>query len=673
MSRALNGPTRGRNTDFRLSNVNLHPLAAVLLLTAGCLSAQTDPFLRWLDQLAQQELDAREKQIQSIHSTADAENRRQWAHAKFLEIVGGLPDYHGPLNARVTGKLTNASYTLEKVIFESVPHYYVTADVYRPNEPGVYPAVLLSAGHTTLGKTENHRIAANLAAKGFVAIAYDPVGLGERMQAFDARIGRGIAGCCTNEHLLAGAQSQLIGLSVARYFIWDAMRSIDYLVSRPDVDAQRIGAAGCSGGGCLTTYIGALDPRIKAAAPACFINSFRLLYAGPDPDSEMSLPRFLAAGLDHADFLEMAAPKPWLVLATEGDFFTPPAARMVADEAHRYYQIYGQPDRVKFFIGPGPHGTPLETREQIYAWMIRWLKDGKGDAREMDIPLYPDFQLQVTKSGQVENEPGSRKLYQLILEEYTARKQPQGTTGLQGELRRLGIPADGHAPPAKILDAQHLLLETEPGLEIAGTLYLPRGPGRKKALLIVKDKSSAPMANVAAAKGAVVLELEPRLSPSGDDHRPYLGEWLTNMRADTIGHNLAAWRAHDILRGVDYLASREDVDPSAIRVAGAGVKGIWVLLASAADQRISRVWLDHTPHSYDAAMRNVITTNLFDAMIPGFLLHWDLADLVRAMGSRRVLWTDPADWMNHTMQVAGDFRYSVDGQPDDLFLDELIK
>jgi acetyl esterase/lipase len=202
-----------------------------------------------MDRIAQQQLSGRERTIAEIQTIADAERRKQRVRAELLRILGGLPDYEGPLNARITGRLVNPSYTLEKVIFESLPHYFVTANVYRPNQPGRYPAVLLSGGHTQLGKTENHRIAANLAAKGFVALAYDPVGLGERMQAYDRRVGQGIAGCCANEHLQAGAQSILIGESVARYFIKDAMRALDYLVSRPDVDPERVGAAGCSGGG----------------------------------------------------------------------------------------------------------------------------------------------------------------------------------------------------------------------------------------------------------------------------------------------------------------------------------------------------------------------------------------------------------------------------------------
>ncbi len=651
-------------------------LTRLALLVSVSLAAQ-DPFLQWMDRIAQEQLARREETIAKIRTPEEAERRRQGVRARLLEILGGLPDYHGPLNARVTGRLTNPSYTMEKVIFESLPHYYVTANLYRPNQPGRYPAVLMSAGHTTLGKTENHRMAANLAAKGFVALAYDPVGLGERMQAYDRRVGRGIAGCCANEHLQAGAQSLLIGQSVARYFIWDGMRAIDYLLSRPEADPGRLGAAGCSGGGCLTTYIAALDPRVKAAAPACFLNTLRVLFTGPYPDSEMSLPRFLDAGLDHADFLEVSPRTPWLILATEGDFFTPAGVRPVYEEARRWYGLYGEQDKVQMFMGPGPHGTPLEAREALYGWMIRWLKDGQGDAREQDVPLYPDHELQVTRSGQVEDEPGSRWLYEVIRDEFRARRQPRGVPELAAELRRLRIPSDRRVPAAKVWEEQkgrlRIRLESEPGVSIDAAVYLPAASGRRPALLLVKDRASAALAEAAAAKGAVVLEVEPRDSPS-PDNRPFLGNWIVNARADAIGRNLPAMRAHDILRGVDFLSGRDDVDPGSIRAAARDVKGVWLLLAAAVDSRIGKLWLDRTPHSLSSALDHSINTNLFDAMIPGFLLHWDLSDLVRAIGTRPVLWTDPANWMNRTVPGLGaGFRYRYSDQKDEAFLEELLR
>ena len=659
------------------------PVVALLILAAlspWTLAAQgnpADPLLRWMDRIAQEQLAQREQEIAAIQTVADAEGRKQRVRTELLKILGGLPDYRGPLNARVTGRLSNSAYTMEKVIFESLPRYYITANVYRPNAPGRYPAVLMSAGHTTLGKTENHRMAANLAAKGFVALAYDPVGLGERMQAYDRRTGRGIAGCCANEHLQAGAQSILIGQSVARYFIWDSMRAIDYMVSRPDVDSERIGAAGCSGGGCQTTYVAALDPRVKAAAPACFINSLRVLFTGPYPDSEMSLPRFLASGLDHADLLEAANRTPWLILATEGDFFTPAGVTPVYQEAKRWYRLYGMEERVQMFMGPGPHGTPLETREALYAWMIRWLKGGAGDAREQDVPLYPDHDLQVTASGQVEDEPGSRWLYQVIREEFHARRQPRGAEDLLAELRRLGVPSDRRPPSARRLPEENgrlrFAIESEPGVEVEATLHVPAAPGRKPALLLVKDRSSAGLAELAVGKGRVVLELAPRDTPSAYDNRPFLGNWMTNARANSIGRDLPAMRAHDILRGIDFLCSRDDVDARSIRAAARDVKGVWLLLAAAVDERIGGVWLDRTPHTLAAAMDRPFNTNPFDAMIPGFLLHWDLPDLAKAMGSRPLLWTDPSDWMGHTAPLPGAFRYRYSGQDDEAFLAEFLR
>ena len=114
-----------------------------------------------------------------------------------------------------------------------------------------------------------------------MSLAFDPVGQGEREQTYDRQVDASLAGWSVNEHIQAGAQSLLIGQSVARDFIWDAKRALDYLVSRPEVDATRVGAAGCSGGGALTAFIAALDARLKAVVPACYPNSYRVLFAGP--------------------------------------------------------------------------------------------------------------------------------------------------------------------------------------------------------------------------------------------------------------------------------------------------------------------------------------------------------------------------------------------------------
>jgi hypothetical protein len=379
----------------------------------------------------------------------------------------------------------------------------------------------------------------------------------------------------------------------------------------------------------------------------------------------MTLPGHLAIGLDTADFVELSAPTPWLIQATEEDYFTPPGAKLVYEEARRWYRLYGAEDKVAFFVGPGGHGTPLVSREAVYRWLIRWLNDGRGDSHELPVKIYTNHELLVTKTGRVEDEPGSRKVYQLILDTLQAKRKPGTTAGLSAELRNLKIPTDGSAPLVKVLDEadgegfrnQHIQFESEPGIEIDARLYLPSSSTRKPAVLLLAGKLSDLLAEKFAKTGRVVLKLEPRRSPSHDDRRPFVGDWLANTRAEQIGVSLPGRRAHDILRGVDLLCARKDVDSGSIRAAGQGVKGIWLLLAAAADPRIQKVWLDKTPYSLLEALHNTLNTSLYDAVIPGFALHWDLEDLVTAMRARPVMWTDPTNWMGKVEWLGPRYTY----------------
>jgi hypothetical protein len=333
--------------------------------------------------------------------------------------------------------------------------------------------------------------------------------------------------------------------------------------------------------------------------------------------------------------------------------------------------------------------------------MILWLKNGSGDFHEQPAKLYTNQDLQVTKNGNVDDEPGSRQLYQLILDEFHNRERPGTISELLAELRRLGIPSEGPPPAVTMVDESNtqdyrldqIRIEVEPGVEIAAKLYIPKSAGRKPAVLLLEDKplpvplhvskspSTASLAQGIARSGRVVLELEPRGSPPASDGPPFLGDWVSNARADMIGRNLPAMRAHDILRGVDVLAARSDVDAASIRGIARGVKGIWLLLAAAIDPRLGKIWLDRTPYSLRAALESSMSVNLFDAVIPGFALHWDLDDLTKAMGNRPALWTDPTNWMDRVVAVGPSFRYryipgditDMKDTQDDEYIREVLK
>jgi dienelactone hydrolase len=390
------------------------PLSLLLLSSGISSTAQTPPksvFISELDVIAQRQLKSRAATIDGIKDRTAAQARNAAVRERVLSLIGGLPEARGPLNARVTRTTSRSGYAIEHVIFESLPGYFVTANLYRPERSGRHPGVLMSMGHWESGKAAGQLIASNLARRGIVVLAYDPVGQGERQQAVDSRFGRSFVGGPVEQHFVNGPAAILMGQAVSRYFIHDGMRAIDYLVSRPEVDADRIGATGCSGGGTQTTYIAALDPRVKVAAVACYMNSFRTLFPGPSlGDSEQSVPGFIAAGLDQTDYVELFAPKPWLITSTEDDFFTPAGARQVFEEAQRWYELYDAADRVKWVVGPGGHGTPPVVRQAIYDWMVRWLKPAEGGATDEVMDLLPDQALFVTEKGQV---PG-RELYEII-------------------------------------------------------------------------------------------------------------------------------------------------------------------------------------------------------------------------------------------------------------------
>ena len=311
----------------------------------------------------------------------------------------------------------------------------------------------------------------------------------------------------------------------------------------PTSTPDRIGVTGCSGGGAIATYVGVFEPRVKAVASGCFINSFRTLFTGPTADSEMSLPAFLASGLDMADFFEVAAPLPWLMMATTEDYFPPDGGRAVYAESRRWYGLYGAADRIQFFVGKGPHGTPRDSREQIYRWMIRWVAgDNNTDPRDQPVKLYTNLELQVTKSGNVDNEPGSRKLYQIIAEEFRSGQRKRGVPELLAELRRLGIPSAGPLPSVTTTSrvdngdfrVEEVRFESEQGVTVTARLYLPKREGRKSAVVMFEEKrlpvplyvqrsqSTAALAEALARAGQIVMELDPRDEHAANEGRPFL-------------------------------------------------------------------------------------------------------------------------------------------------------
>ena len=276
-------------------------------------------------------------------------------------------------------------YRVENIIYESLPGFYVTASLFIPsNIRKPAPAILFCSGHSSGAyRLPFYQLPLlNLVKKGFIVLAIDPVGQGERLQYFDPEKGESAIGGSTNEHSYPSAQVFLNGRSIARYFLWDGIRGIDYLVSRKEVDGQRIGVHGLSGGGTQTAYISALDERVGASAPAGYITSYRRLMESVGvQDGEQNFYHGIVRGIDHADFIEIRAPKPTLIMATTGDFFSIQGSRETYTEVKRIYGICGLADNIEITEDDYGHGYTRKNREAMYAFFQKYLKLPGSPAR----------------------------------------------------------------------------------------------------------------------------------------------------------------------------------------------------------------------------------------------------------------------------------------------------
>ena len=364
--------------------------------------------------LAFEQLQERKTAIEKLSSKSDYLERQEKVKQKLLRLTGAFPP-KTPLSSRVTGVITKNDYRVEKVIYESMPDYYVTAALFIPGKlKGKAPAIIYASGHTENGfrsPTYQHVII-NLVKKGFVVLAFDPVGQGERLQYFEEEEGKSRFGP-TTEHSYPGAQCYISGYSPTKYFVWDGIRSVDYLLTREEVDPARIGMTGRSGGGTQTAYTAALDDRILAAAPECFITSMEYVLRSIGPqDAEQNLIHMIGEGLDHADLLEIRAPKPGLMITTTRDFFSIQGARETYREVEQFYAALGGEDLINMVEDDDGHASTRKNRETMYAFFQKYL-DNPGSATDLEVEILEEKELWATETGQLATSLKGETLYSL--------------------------------------------------------------------------------------------------------------------------------------------------------------------------------------------------------------------------------------------------------------------
>ncbi|MEX2591767.1 MAG: prolyl oligopeptidase family serine peptidase [Anditalea sp.] len=214
-----------------------------------------------------------------------------------------------------------------------------------------------------------------------------------------------------------GAQAFISGKSQAMYMIWDGIRAVDYLLTREEVDPERIGITGRSGGGTQSSYIAAIDERIDAAAPENYITNFtRLLETNGPQDAEQNFLHGIAQGLDQPDLLIVRAPKPTLMITTTRDIFSIQGARETAKEVSGIYEAYGEEQNFSMVEDDAGHASTPKNREAMYAFFQHHL-DNPGAPKDEEVELLSDEDIQVTSTGQISTSLEGERVFSLNRED----------------------------------------------------------------------------------------------------------------------------------------------------------------------------------------------------------------------------------------------------------------
>jgi len=578
-----------------------------------------------------------------------------------------------PLNAKITGRAERDFYTVENVIFESRPGFYVTANVYIPKQVTLpAPAVVVVPGHA-MEDGKNYGLyqlgQLGMVKEGIIVLAYDPIGQGERkLPGFDHKLGYG---------------SLLVGQTNEGYIVWDTMRAIDYLTTREDVVPSRIGMAGNSGGGENVFYTMPLDERIQAGASFSFVCSYDLWIAEGGNHCICNHIPGIVHQMEEFEIIGLNAPRPFLAGNGSEDKIFPLAGHQYSiEQAKVIYGMAGAADQVASVIAPHPHGWSQPLREAGSGWMKQWLLgEGDGapipeagfeaeDVMSMDIRCLKDG---VMPEGAETVVTLNRKRAEAMIAQYDTPP----ATAAEWEARAprwreaiwdvLGGRPDDFVPTARIVsefawEGSHvevLSITTEPGMEVAALFARPEGDAGNHAATVVlgghEDKRLAIQSGYGAEalKHGPVLVLDPRGTGESFQHENHL-----TSDSILLGRPLFAQQLWDLLQAGRYLAGRADVNGSAVSVHGVKDGALLALYAAALDQEFSAVKAEAVLASYRYFLEDAQPQSI-RLCVPNILKVVDIPHLAALAAPSSVTIAGAAGFAGEDLSSADAFGYAA--------------
>ena len=563
--------------------------------------------------------------------------------AKMVDCVGGFPKARTPLNAKVTGAAERHGYRVENIIFESRPGVYVTCNLYLPSSGRFtppYPAAIELCGHGVQGKNspKYQRVALLAARNGIASLVIDPLCQGERRQCQEES-----EGTPTFAHLRLGVNALLLGHGLAAFEMWDAIRALDYLDSRPDVRHGGYGAFGNSGGGTQSVMLSALDDRIAVTATSCFLSSLREQAAWRLlADSEQLVFAQLREGLNHAGYALLGG-RPVLMLARRDDFIPFTGTRETFRVLSAVAANLGRGGIYEFYDIPGPHGYCERSMRASVDFLSRHLCGRPADFADAGDDMGPAPETAfAAPNGRVMDVPGFKSAYECLQEELAAAQaaRPVMRANARAALvRRLADVDETRLGAREVISA-----DTCDGIRATRAIFAAAGGCRLPTVeLVPPDARQAPALVVGDGPRAARLSSAQRrleegrsvmladISATGEIGKSK--HYFRNPNDDEetakmlylLGSSLVGRRAGDIIALARDLKARHGAAPVVVAYGRTAVAAAHAY--AAAPDAVADVEVVDPPLSWSESVR---TRACFDyaAAVHGGLLHYDWTDLI---------------------------------------------
>ncbi len=614
-----------------------------------------------------------------IRTPEQVQARNRYVRESMLSMIHGLAA-RNPLDPVTVRSMERVGYRVENVMFQSRPNFMVTGNLYVPARGGgPFPGIISPCGHYADARINPEYQSAyiNLVLAGFVVLAYDPIGQGERRQYWNPATGETEAGGATTEHSMAGHQLLLLGENLTHYRVWDGMRAIDYLLTRKEVDPGRIGCAGHSGGGTLTRFIAALDERVKVAvinqggtANRWPITVSPLSRLGPS-DAEQNLFPGAKLGVDNVDMQVAIAPRPLLCLIED---FHPRFDDAASRIRERYRQL-GVPGHFAVEEATDPHAWTPKLRIATTRWFSRWFYNSSGPDSEPDFEIEPAGNLYCTPNGSIRYSRRGDTIHTLIRKKGAILPPPEGLT--RQKLRRLlrlpesnGDLAVRHlvTTERKGYRIEKIEFLSEPGIYVPTWVFVPPRVDRSRPAVLWVDERGKQADGGEFGRlerivrsGQVVVAVDVRgigetrpAHPPASDRPGEFGHLFDVETAMTymawyIDESLPGMRTFDVLRAVDYALHREDAAASGVEGIGRGAGAIWMLMAAALDERIRALTLERMLLSFRTLTATDRYTHSASIFLKDGLLLCDLPQVAALAAPRTVTLAEPVDAMKRAV------------------------